>query len=186
MKKLLSIICMVSLMMSSSLLFAQNKQQIKEAKKQSKELTKAGWKTEGGAHSIEYYFTQYYMLEGENVLSDGRASDQPSIKVANNAARRDALRKFVELQNTYFEGAGKELEGNLNQEGIDNLVTATRNYFSGNIQGEVIPYFSLYKEKADGKYECIVYCYVNKKKAAQERKEAMQNAIEEAGLAEKF
>lgn len=164
---------------------AQTKAQMKEAKKQAKSLAKEGWRTEGGHHTIEYYLVQYYMLEGENELVQGRSSGLANTKVASSQARINAAQEYVRLNTAYFVGAGAEMQGKIGEETIDNAVYGALSGFGGSIKGNLSISFLLYKEN-NGKYDCIAYGYVNKKKADELRKQAIESAIEDTETAKDF
>ena len=166
-------------------LYGQTKAQLKEAKKQAKALTKEGWKTEGGHHSIEYYLAQYYMLETENELVQGRSSGMTKTNVAASQARTNAAQEYVRLNTAYFVGAGAEMQGQMSGETIDNAVDGALRGFGGAIEGNLSISFLLFKEK-DGKYDCIAYGYINKKKAEELRKKALEGAIEDTEMANDF
>ena len=90
------------------------------------------------------YLAQYYMLEAENELIEGRASGLINTKVAA------ALRGF-----------------------------------GGAVEGNIPISFVLFKEK-NGKYDCIAYGYINKKKAEELRREALESAIDDSEIANDF
>ena len=158
---------------------------MKEAKKQAKALAKEGWKTEGGHHTIEYYLAQYYMLEGENELVQGFASGFTNTKVAASQARKNAAQEYVNLNTAYFVGAGAEIQGKLSEETIDNVVDGALRGFGGAIEGNLSISFLLFKE-VNGRYDCRAYGYVNKTKAEELRKQAMEKAIGDAEMAKSF
>ena len=165
--------------------YGQTKLQLKEARKQAKELTKEGWKTEGGHHSIEYYLTQYYMLEAENELVQGRSSGIAKTTVAASQARINAAQEYVRLNTAYFVGAGAEMQGLMSGETIDNAVDGALRGFGGSIEGNLSISFLLFKE-VNGKYDCIAYGYINKKKAEELRKKALESAIDDTEMASEF
>ena len=96
--------------------YGQTKAQLKEAKKQAKALAKEGWHADGGVHSVEYY-----MLEAENELIEGRASGLINTKVA-------AAQEYIRINTAYFVGAGAEMQGKMGEETIDNR-RRRRQYF---------------------------------------------------------
>lgn len=164
---------------------AQTKTQLKEAKKQAKSLVKEGWKTEGGHHTIEYYLAQYYMLEGENELVQGRSAGLANTKVAASQARINAAQEYVRLNTAYFVGAGAEMQGKMGEETIDNAVDGALRGFGGSIDGNLSISFVLFKEN-NGKYDCIAYGYINKKKAEELRRNALESAIGDTEVANDF
>lgn len=166
-------------------MYGQTKMQLKEAKKQAKALTKEGWKSEGGHHTIEYYLVQYYMLEGENELVQGFASGLANTKVAASQARINAAQEYVRLNTAYFVGAGAEMQGQMSGETIDNAVDGALRGFGGAIEGNLSISFLLFKE-VNGKYDCRAYGYVNREKAEELRKRALESAIEDTKMADEF
>ena len=165
--------------------YGQTKAQLKEAKKQAKTLAKEGWKTEGGHHTLEYYLAQYYMLESENELVQGYASGLANTKVAASQARINAAQEYVRLNTAYFVGAGAEMQGQMSGETIDNAVDGALRGFGGAIEGNLSISFLLFKE-VNGKYDCRAYGYVNKTKADELRKKALEGAIEDTEMANDF
>ncbi len=170
----------ICLVLAINVSYAQTKYDVKTAKKTAKTLAKDGWRTDGGHRTIESYLLKYYEIETENELIIGRSSDQGNEKIAKNAARRDAIREFIELAGTEMKGVGNELEGMLDKKTIDNLTTASISKFSGKAENEISVSFVLYKTQADGNISCQSYCYINKKKYENLKQEAFKEAINEA------
>ena len=189
MKKFIIIIATFAAAFSLSATVAegQSRQLVKEAKKTARALTKEGWKTDGGIHSIEYYLLRYYALEEENELIEGRASgiSDNNTRVAANLATQNAAQEYVRLNTSYFKGAGADLMGKLKSETVDNVVNGTISRFEGGINGKLSVSFVLFRENG-GQLNCIAYCYIDKKKAEDLRREAMEGAIDEAELANEF
>lgn len=170
----------ICLILAINASYAQTKYDVKTAKKTAKTLTKEGWRTDGGHRTIESYLLKYYEIETENELIIGRSSDQGNEKIAKNAARRDAIREFIELASTEMKGIGNELEGTLDKQAIDNLTTASISKFAGKAENEISVSFVLYKTQPNGKISCQSYCYINKKKYESLKQEAFKEAINEA------
>ena len=162
--------------------FAQSKYEIKDAKKAAKVLQKEGWKTNGGTRSIESYLIAYNQLAVENELLQGRSSGIKgnNTKVAQSLAKQNALREYVQMNNSFFEGVGNELEGKVGGETIDNISNAVKSRFAGAVEGKMKVSFVLFKTTPDGKLSCIAYCYVSSAAAEAARESARQLAMQEA------
>lgn len=191
MKKIISLLVAVIIAATSFSAQAQSKQQAKQIKKEAKKyartLEKEGWKP-AEAFSIESSLINYYTLVGaENIEKvTGHSSDHVNEKVAKNAARRDAAREYAESLNQYFEGVGKELEGKIDGEGIDNLVVASKNKFAAGISKELSISFVILKTNSKGTTDCRIFCSVSEEAAERARKQAIKNALEDADLAKKY
>lgn len=161
---------------------AQSKYEIKDAKKTAKALEKDGWKTNGGTRSIESYLLSWNKLEGEYELVLGRSAGVKgnNSKVAQSLAKQNALREYVQMNNSFFEGVGNELEGKVGDETIDNISNAVKSKFSGAVEGKMRVSFVLFKTEADGTLSCIAYCYLSSADAEAARESARQIAMQEA------
>lgn len=182
MKKILVIVAAVfaAFVLSAPVADAQTKLQKKEAKRAAKVLEKEGWKSDGGAHTIEYYLLQYYALEAENELVQGRSADvDGNTRVAADLAKQNAAQEYVRLNTSYFKGVGAETMGKMNGATIDDIENSAISQFEGAIDGKLSVSFLLFKE-TNGKISCIAYCYINKAKAEELRKEAIENATDDA------
>lgn len=171
-------------MVMASEMNSQTKVQMKEARKQAKEMTKQGWTTDG-THSIEYCFLQYYSLEAENETVEGHATGFSNKKLAARYAMKDALTNYVIRNTAYIEGAGAELTGKLNGQELDNMVDGAISTFGASVDGKISQSFMLYKEE-NGMYDCTFYGYINKNTAEELRKEAIENATDDADMAKDF
>lgn len=177
----------VAMLLGATASFAQSKYDIKTAKKAAKELQKQGWHTEGGAKTIESYLVSYYMLEKEYTLTEGRSTiSGNNTKVARRNAKLDAIQTYIELSSMEMKGAVAGLEGSLGENVLDNVTTNAVGKFQGKVEGELEVYFSLYKNEKDGKLSCINYCYIDKKKADQLKKESFIEAVEEVKGSKEF
>ena len=181
MKKSLFLVAVATMLLFATDLFAQNKAMQKEAKKAAKELTKEGWKTEGGHRTIESYLLQYYALEMENELVQGRAAGvKGNFKVAQSLAKQNAAREYVQMNTSFFEGAGSELEGKLGGETIDDITNAVKSRFAGSVDGKLSVAFVLFKNETDGTISAVAYCYINRNVAEELRQKAMDGAMRDA------
>ena len=160
---------------------AQTKKQMKDAKKAAKELSKDGWKTDGGHKTIEALLLDYYALETENELVSGRSSGvKKNTKVARSLAKQNAAREYVQMNTAFFEGAGSELEGKLGGETMDDITNAVKTRFAGSVDGKLSVSFVLFKNEADATISCIAYCCINRNVAEQMRQNAMRSALNDA------
>lgn len=182
MKKSMIFAAIVAVMCFAVNATAQSKYEIKDAKKQAKTLQKDGWKTDGGTRSIEACLIAYNQLRGDNELVEGRSSgvDGNNTKVAQSLAKQNALREYVQMNNSFFEGVGNELEGKVGGETIDNISNAVKSRFTGAVEGKMKVSFVLFKTTPDGKLSCIAYCYVSSAAAEAARESARQIAMQEA------
>ena len=139
MKKSMLFAAIIAVLCFSVNTSAQSKYEIKDAKKAAKVLQKEGWKTNGGTRSIESYLIAYNQLAVENELLQGRSSGIKgnNTKVAQSLAKQNALREYVQMNNSFFEGVGNELEGKVGGETIDNITNAVKSKFVGSVEGKM-------------------------------------------------
>lgn len=182
MKKSMLFAAIVAVLCFSVNTSAQTKYEIKDAKKAAKVLQKEGWKTNGGTRSIESYLIAYNQLAAENELLQGRSSgiSGNNTKVAQSLAKQNALREYVQMNNSFFEGVGNELEGKVGGETIDNITNAVKSKFVGSVEGKMKVSFVLFKTEADGTLSCIAYCYLSSAAAEAAKESARQQAMQEA------
>lgn len=178
------VLALMSVTISS---FAQSKYDIKTAKKAAKILQKEGWKTDGGTRAIEDLLIQYYQVERDNELSEGRSNVQRyNTKVAESNARRNAAQNYIESFSTQMKGGLSGLDGSLDNKVIDNLTTAMIGKFEGKVDGMLVRDFCLFKTEKDGSLSCIFYGHISKKKMEQAKNEVFQEAIDEVKGVKEF
>lgn len=161
---------------------AQSKYEIKDAKKAAKTLQKDGWKTDGGTRTIESCLIAYNQLAANNELVEGRSAGIKgnNTKVAQSLAKQNALREYVQMNNSFFEGVGNELEGKVGDETIDNITNAVKSKFVGSVEGKMKVSFVLFKTESNGTLSCIAYCYLSSAAAEAAKESARQQAMSEA------
>ena len=82
-------------------------------------------------------------------------------------------------------GLGTLVENISNSQQIDNIVASFERLVNKDIRGELVPYASFYKAKGS-LYTARVYCIVDEDAAARARRHAMELALEEQALTEKY
>lgn len=166
---------------SVNVTYAQSKQDIKEAKKTAKVLEKEGWSPRPAIRTIESYLLSYYSLTPDNeLLPPGRSSGIVGEKVAQSFAIRNAIRQYVEMNNSFFEGVGNELEGKVGGKTIDDVTNAVKSRFAGAIEKNVRLHFVLFKKEPDGTDSCVAYCFITSRVAEEAKEYARQQAMKEA------
>ncbi len=180
MKKIFLVAALIMVAFSGSC-FAQTKAQTKEAKKQAKVLQSEGWEAEGH-RTIEGLLIDFILLEEENEIYIGRAEDYDSKGVAKNMARIDAMQSCVEEASMFFKGVIDRMQGKLNSETADNITNTSAAKFEGKIAQGFKSKFNLYKVDKNGRISCQSFCYINREKAEELKKTALQEAAEEATI----
>ncbi len=108
-----------------------------------------------------------------------------SENLAKITALANAANEYAILQGGNVRGRIVNSASNLSGQQLDNLVTSFERLVDKNIRGELIPYASFYKEKG-GQYQFRIYFIVDEDAAARARRQAMERALEEQALAERY
>lgn len=110
--------------------------------------------------------------------------------VTANLAKISAINNAA---NEYASNAGGTIRGRItseastiSEEQTDALVAAYERLVLKEIKGELIPFITLMRQNKKGEYDVRVYCIVDYETAHQARLRAMQRALEESQLAQKY
>ena len=154
MKKLLSLVMMLVMMLAitpqSFEALAITKNDLKEAKKNAKELKKAGWIVQGPGNLETMLIKIYDEKANGNVVIIGEANGKRLLKVAKRSAFQDAMQKYAELTGNNTDIVSKQdTDGRIVVRSMD------INSKNNNLQ----PYMTLVKE-TNGDYDCMIYFLV--------------------------
>lgn len=110
--------------------------------------------------------------------------------VTANLAKISAINNAA---NDYASNAGGTIRGRItseantiSEEQTDALVAAYERLVLKEIKGELIPFITLMRQNKKGGYDVRIYCIVDYETAHQARLCAMQRALEESQLAQKY
>lgn len=110
--------------------------------------------------------------------------------VTANLAKMTAINNAA---NEYASNAGGMVRGRVTSdastisgEQIDALVAAYERLVLKEIEGELVPFITLLRQNKKGGYDVRVYCIVDYETAHQTRLRAMQRALEETRMAERY
>ncbi len=170
---------------------AQTKQQkkmiAKSAKEQAKTLAKEGWVLleSGTMESVFYNLQVKTTVNGAQEIV-GTAVGMRSPNLGKTTARNNALNEYAELAKTMVRGRLTSDLSDVAGEQMENLIAGYERLVLKEINGEVKPVCTLYRKNKDGKYDVRGYFVVDQDAASSARRRAMELAMEEAQLAQKY
>lgn len=190
MKKLVSLVMMLVMMLAITPLESQaqaSKNSIKAAKTRAKELKKAGWEIVSGT-TIEQAlidFNNKTAQDYEAVIGEGNDADKPS--TAKLKARQDAATQIAETGKSVIKGRITSKIDDIDGEEVDNIVSGFERIMLKELE-DVFPNpsFMLRKMKKNGRYDYQAFYAIPNKLIQQAQRKAIEAAIEEAGLAQKY
>jgi len=189
MKKILFLL--ICTLMFSGSMYAQSKQEIKEAEKvaksQAKQLTKDGWKLlESGTLEavLKTHCLKKKTADVEEIV--GTANKMRSINLGKTTARNNAMNEYAESAKSMIRGRITTDLRDIDENQVENLVSGYERLVLKEINGEVKSSYTLYRENKDGKYDVRGYFLVDLESASKARKRAMELALEESELAHKY
>lgn len=189
MKKILSLL--ICVLMFSGSMYAQSKQEIKEAgkiaKTQAKQLSKEGWKLlESG--TLESVLKAHALKKKSGDVEEivGTANRMRSINLGKTTARNNAMNEYAESAKSMIRGRIATDLRDIDENQVENLVSGYERMVLKEINGELKSAYTLYKENKDGKYDLRGYFLVDQEAASKARKRAMQLALEESELAHEY
>lgn len=191
MKKVFSMMLVaISIVLASSYPVSVNaapKDDIKAAKQQAKDLKKQGWIVEG-ATTLENGLVK--IAEQENagykpLIGTSLGSQKPN--VAKTKARNNAINEFAEYGKSIVKARINTKVDDVDEEEVDNIVSGYERMAIREIN-EIIPVPSLVlrRETKDGKYDYMCYYLIDSKSLLKAQKKALEDAIENSGLAAKY
>ena len=185
------------LMGVSSMAFCQNKQLEKQRSKmykaKIKEYKKEGWKLDSSSKTIEVVLLEHYekLKDENNQEIVGTTSNCRSVNVCRQVAYKNAITTYASLAASYVKGRTAS-DVNLNSSDkddtaeFDKFYAAYERVIGSEIKNGVLKEsYSIKRKKGDINEYQIVF-FVNEDKALLARKKAMQRALEESQLAQKY
>lgn len=157
----------------------------KMAKAAERALKKDGYKSfELGSVSfnLEKYFLKVNAGCGTIIGTSGACITENLAKVT---ALANAANEYATLQGGHVRGRIVNTASSLSGQQIDNIVASYERLVDKIIRGELVPYASFYKTRG-GQFSARVYCIIDEDAAARARRHAMELALEEQALTEKY
>lgn len=168
----------------------------KLAKKKAKTLEKKGWEIYSSPLTLDIALIEHYNKMNEKGAQQivGVASAFKSKNVGKQAALNSAINEYARQARSFVRGRViSDMFNNPDDvpEEFDKFYAAYESMVVKEIKGELKPSFSLIR--SNGKddngqevYELETYCIVNEAEASKARIRAMENALKESTLAEKY
>ncbi|MBO4569307.1 MAG: hypothetical protein J5674_05080, partial [Candidatus Methanomethylophilaceae archaeon] len=97
----------------------------------------------------------------------------------------NAANEYAILEGGNVRGRIVSSASSLSGEQADNLVACFERLIEKEIRGELVPYVTCYRTRG-GRYDVRTYCIVDVDAASRARRRAMEVALEETALAEKY
>lgn len=174
----------------------KKKAQKKEYKAKMKQFKKEGWTVYGTSHSMDVALLSHYEALQEEGADEivGVASAFMSKNVGKQASLNSAINEYARRAQSFVQGrVVSEMFNNADNipEEFDKFYAAYESMLVKEIKGELKPSFSVIRTKGkDDKgneiYEMQTYCIVNEVAASQARIRAMEEAMKESGMAQKY
>ena len=187
MKKALTM--MIAALLALALVFGQNRADLKSAKKDAvsaaKMLKREGFKpVELG--DIKTRLEKYFIKVNAGCAQViGVADNCMSTNLAQVTALSNAATQYAMLAGGDVRGRIVSSTTSLTGQQVDNIVSSFERLVEKDIRGELVPYVTAVREKK-GRITARVYCIVDIDAAAQLRRRALEIALEEQSLAEKY
>ena len=157
----------------------------KEAAAAAKNLKRGGFKSIelGDVRTrLEKYFLKVNSGGAEIV---GIAENYMSMNLAQITALSNAANQYALLAGGDVRGRIIGSTNNLSDQQMDNIVSSFERIVEKNIRGELVPYITAVRERKD-RYNVRAYCIVDIDSAYRIRHRALEIALEEQSLAEKY
>ena len=187
MKKALTM--MIAALLALAPVFGQNRADLKSAKKDAasaaKMLKREGFKpVELG--DIKTRLEKYFIKVNAGCAQViGVADNCMSTNLAQVTALSNAATQYAMLAGGEVRGRIVSSTTSLTGQQVDNIVSSFERLVEKDIRGELVPYVTAVREKK-GRITARVYCIVDIDAAAQLRRRALEIALEEQSLAEKY
>ncbi len=169
--------------------YAQTKQDIKAAKKEAKatakQLKKQGYKMlELG--DLELQLRDYFksVKAGCKQLS-GTAEDVMTVNLGKITALNNAINEYATLDGGVVKGRITSNASNVDGAQTDNIVAAYERLVMKEVKNEIQSCITLVKENKKN-YDVKVYCLVDFDAARSAKQKAMELALTELNLAQKY
>ena len=115
----------------------------------------------------------------------GVANDCISTNLAQVTALSNAANQYAMLAGGDVRGRIVSSTTSISGQQVDNIVSSFERLVEKDIRGELVPFLTAVREKG-GRITARVYCIVDIDAAAQLRRRALEIALEEQSLAEKY
>lgn len=187
MKKALTM--MIAALLALAPVFGQNRADLKSARKDAasaaKMLKREGFKpVELG--DIKTRLEKYFLKVNAGCTQViGVADNCMSTNLAQVTALSNAATQYAMLAGGDVRGRIVSSTTSLTGQQVDNIVSSFERMVEKDIRGELVPYVTAVREKK-GRITARVYCLVDIDAAAQLRRRALEIALEEQSLAEKY
>lgn len=157
----------------------------KEARAAARQLRRDGYRTvELGA--VDTRLEQYFLKTGAGCRQVvGTADGCVSLNLAKLTALSNAANEYAILEGGDVRGRIVSSASSLSGEQTDNLVASFERLVEKEIRGELIPYVTCYRTRG-GAYDVRTFCIVDVDAAYRARRHAMEVALEETALAERY
>lgn len=187
MKKLISILTMLLIVFGSVSVEGANKNDVKAAKQKAKELKGKGWETEG-ATTIENGMIRIAEKEAEGYdLLVGTAYGSQKANVAKTKARNNAINEFAEYGKSIVKARINTKVDDIDGEEVDNLVSGYERMVVRELDEIMpVPTLILKRETQGGRFDYQCYYLINSNALRKAQKKALEEAIENSGMAAKY
>ena len=182
-------VVLVALLVAVAPGYCQTKREVNVARKEAaaaaRNLKRSGFKSiELGDVQIrlEKYFLKVNSGCAEIV---GIAENCMSMNLAQITALSNAANQYALLAGGDVRGRIIGSTNNLSDQQMDNIVSSFERIVEKNIRGELVPYITAVRERKD-RYNVRAYCIVDIDSAYRIRRRALEIALEEQSLAEKY
>lgn len=168
---------------------AQSKSEIKSIKKQAKTFAKE--RVKEGYESVYpddlvYLFEQYlYKARFGHVQIIGVYDGSNSRSLGKTTALNNGLNEYATLMSSEIEGSIKSSESKISGNELSDILAAFKNNVSHTVKGELQESVILCR-KVKNKYDYMIYCLIDHEAAHAAKMLAMNLALEELGLAQKY
>lgn len=189
MKKLISLAMLIAMVCAIAPVqtYGQvEKSDIKAAKSQAKDLKKKGWEAEGGT-TIENGLIKIAKKEAAGyTLLTGTSYGSQKANVGKTKARNNAINEFAEYGKSIVKARINTKVDDIDGEEVDNIVTGYERMVVRELD-EILPMPSLVlRRDKNGSYDYQCYYMINEQALRKAQKKAVEEAIEQSGLAAKY
>ena len=191
----------VAMTMAIPTMNAQSERQIqkamkKEVKAKMKEYKKEGWTIYGTSRTMESVLLDHYKKVNEEGAREitGVASSFISKNVGMQSAANSAINNYARQCQTFVRGRiTSDMFGDADDipSEFDKFCAAYESLVVKEIKGELEHSYTIIRSKGKDKegketFEMMSFYIVNESKAAKARQRALENAIKESELSEKY
>lgn len=199
MKKILTVLMMLMMLVPAyaddvqkSIDKALQKAQKKEMKQKMKDYKKDGYEIMG-SRTLEVALLKHYSklneLGDDGAVFEGYAENVKSKNTAEQMAINNATIKYAQkagssvkgrvVSDIFADGTGDDSE-------FEKFYAAYERLVEQKVKNVLTPSYSVIRKRADGTYEIQAFFIVDETKARTARKAALENAITESQLSQKY